>query len=207
MLALYHSPFTRSHLIRFALEELGLPYQLRRLDLARAEHKSPAYLDVNPLGQVPTLDDGLILREAAAIALHLGDKAPQARRGLVPEPGTPERGPYYQWVVFSIASELAALAKIVLHTRVLPEDARDPRALATGHAEWKTVAYALSMALAGKPFLIGRAFSLADVMVGGTLWLANFVGVLAPDSELCRYYERVSARPAFQRAYADAVPA
>ena len=40
MLALYHSPFTRSHLIRFALEELGLPYELRRVDLARGEHKT-----------------------------------------------------------------------------------------------------------------------------------------------------------------------
>lgn len=206
MLALYHSPFTRSHLIRFALEELALPYELRRLDLGRGEHKSPPYLELNPLGQVPTLvDDSLILREAAAIALHLGDKAPD--RGLVPPPGSPERGPYYQWVVFSIASELAALAKIVLHTHVLPEGARDPRALEAGHAEWKAVAYALTMALSGRPFLVGVTFSLADVMVGGTLWLADFLGVLTPHAELYRYYERVSARPAFQRAYADVVRA
>lgn len=54
MLALYHSPFTRSHLIRFALEELGLPHELRPLDLARGEHKSARYLALNPLGQVPS---------------------------------------------------------------------------------------------------------------------------------------------------------
>jgi glutathione S-transferase len=204
MLALYHSPFTRSHLIRFALEELELPYELRRLDLARGEHKQAGYLALNPLGQLPTLVDGqLILREAAAIALHLGDKAPE--RGLAPGHGSAERGPYYQWVVFAIAGELAALGKIVLHTRVLPEVARLQAVADQGQAEWKEVAYALTMALEGKPFLLGRAFSLADVMVGGALWLAQFLGVLSPYPELCRYFERVSSRPAFRRAYADAV--
>jgi glutathione S-transferase len=206
MLALYHSPFTRSHLIRFALEELGLPYELRPLDLGRGEHKSAGYLALNPLGQLPTLLDGpLILREAAAIALHLGDKAPES--GLVPGPGSAERGPYYQWVVFSIASELAALGKIVLHTRVLPEAARLRAVAEQGQAEWKEVACALSMALEGKPFLLGQTFSLADVMAGGTLWLAEFLGVLSPYPELRRYFERVSSRPAFRRAYADAVAA
>ena len=90
MITLYHSPFTRSHLIRFALEELGLPHELRRLDVSAGEHKAAAYLRLNPLGQLPTLvDDGMTLREAAAIALHLGDRAPE--RGLAPRPDAPER--------------------------------------------------------------------------------------------------------------------
>jgi len=54
MITLYHSPFTRSHLIRFALEELGLPHELRRVDVTKGEHKSAAYLDVNPMGQLPS---------------------------------------------------------------------------------------------------------------------------------------------------------
>lgn len=206
MLALYHSPFTRSHLIRFALEELGLPYELRRVDLAGGEHRSAAYLALNPLGQLPTLVEGpLVLREAAAIALYLGDKAQQS--SLVPGPGSASRAPYYQWVVFAIASELSALGKIVQHTRALPEAARVQAIADAGHAEWKEVACALTVALDDKPFLLGQAFSLADVMIGGTLWLAGFLGVLSPYPELARYFERVSARPAFGRAYADAVPA
>ena len=206
MITLYHSPFTRSHLIRFALEELGLPHELRRLDVSAGEHKAAAYLRLNPLGQLPTLvDDGMTLREAAAIALHLGDRAPE--RGLAPRPDAPERAPYYQWIVFSVASELLALSKIVLHTRVLPAALRVPAVAEAGHAEWKEVARALSLGLEGRPYLLGQAFSLADVMVGGALWLANFVDLLAPFPALTEYYGRVSARPAFHRAYADAVAA
>src|SRR6187431_189216 len=111
MIILYHAPFIRSHLIRFALEELGLPYELRRLDLAKREHKTEAYLALNPLGQLPTLiDDHLTIREAAAIALHLGDKVPE--RGLAPRVGAPGRAAYYQWVVFAVAAELLALTHL-----------------------------------------------------------------------------------------------
>jgi glutathione S-transferase len=93
MLALYHCPFTRSHLIRFVLEELELPHELRRVNVPAGEHKGSDYLRLNPLGQVPTLlDDELTLREAAAIALHLADKVPA--RGLAPELGAPARAPY-----------------------------------------------------------------------------------------------------------------
>ncbi|HEY3256489.1 MAG TPA: glutathione S-transferase family protein [Polyangiaceae bacterium] len=203
MIILYHSPFTRSHLIRFALEELELPYELRSLSVARGEHKSAAYLALNPLGQLPTLvDDHLTIREAAAIALNLGDK-PQARE-LAPRVGAPARAAYYQWVVFAVAAELLALSKIVLHTRLLPESMRVPAVAAAGLAEWQHVAQALTLGLEGQSFLLGEAFLLADVMVGGSLSLAGFLGLLSAHPGLAAYFERVSDRPAFRRAYADA---
>lgn len=197
MLALYHCPFTRSHLIRFVLEELELPHELRRVNVPAGEHKAPAYLRLNPLGQLPTLlDDDLTLREAAAIALHLADKTPAS--GLSPELGSAARAPYYQWVVFSVASELTALAKLM---------GGDPAALSPARAEWATVADALTLGLHERSFLLGERFSIADAMVGGSLWLAQFLGVLSPYPRLLRYYQEVSSRPAFARAFADAVPA
>jgi len=205
MITLYHSTFTRSHLIRFALEELDLAHELRRLEVSRGEHKAPNYLKLNPLGQLPTLVDGdLTLREAAAIALYLGDKAPE--RGLAPQVGSPQRALYYQWVVFSIASELLALSKIALHTRVLPEPSRVAAVADAGRSEWAEVARALRLGLDGRTFLLGETFSIADVMVGGTLWLANFLEVLSPHPELAAYFARVGERPAFRRAFADVVP-
>jgi glutathione S-transferase len=194
-------------LIRFALEELELPYELRQLNVARAEHKANSYLALNPLGQLPTLvDDGLTIREAAAIALHLGDKAPDRalEQGLVPRLGGPARAAYYQWVVFSVASELLALSKLAAHTRLLPEPERNPSVARAGLAEWDAVARALEMAIEGRPYLLGESFSLADVMVGGSLALAAALEVLSPYPELTAYFGRVSDRPAFQRAYADA---
>ena len=206
MITLYHSPFTRSHLIRFVLEELGLSHELRQISIAQGEHKASSYLALNPLGQLPTLiDDDLTIREAAAITLHLGDKAPEQayERGLVPRVGSPARAAYYQWVVFSVASELLALSKLAEHTRGTSQPQPMLAVAGDGLAEWQEVARALSLGVAGKPFLLGSAFSLADVMVGGSLALAASLGVLSPHPELTAYFGRVSVRPAFRRAYDD----
>jgi glutathione S-transferase len=203
MVTLYHAPVTRSHLIRFLLEELALPHHVVRLDLASGEHKSPSYLKVNPLGQLPALVDGdLTICESAAICLHLADRAPGSV--LAPPAGTPGRAMYYHWVVFSVASQLLALGKIALHTRFLPEPARSPAVLDEGRRAWASVADVLSNALRGRPWLLGESFSAVDVMVGGSLWLAGLLDVLAPHPELVAYHGRVSDRPAFARAFGDA---
>jgi glutathione S-transferase len=80
-----------------------------------------------------------------------------------------------------------------------------PAVAAAGAAEWQEVARALTLAVQNGRFLLGEAFSLADVMVGGSLWLADFLGVLAPYPALVAYFDRVRDRPAFRRAYADSV--
>ncbi len=55
---LYYAPKTRAGRVRWMLEELGVPYELHRLDLASGEHRTPEYLAVHPLGRVPALLDG-----------------------------------------------------------------------------------------------------------------------------------------------------
>jgi glutathione S-transferase len=203
MITLYHAPFTRSHLVRFALEEAGLPHEVVRLDLAKGEHKAPAYLAVNPLGQSPSLRDGdVTICESAAICMHLADRAPE--RGLAPPVGSPARATYYHWVTFAVATQLIALSKIAMNTVFLPEAARSAAVAEDGRQQWAAVAPVVARGIAGKKYLLGDAFSMADVMVGGSLWLANLIGVLAPHAELTAYYGRVSDRPAFQRAFSDA---
>ena len=204
MITLYHSPFTRSHLVRFLLEELGLPHEIARVDVNRGEHKSGAYMEIHPLGQLPALvDDGRVIVECGAIALHLADKAPPGSR-VAPPLGTPERAAYYQWVLFAFATELFALSKIAMHTRFLPEPARVSAIADEGRAAWVDVARTLSRAVEGRRWLLGDDFTTADVVVGGSLWLASFIGVLGDDPHLGAYYRRVSERPAFQRAFEDA---
>jgi glutathione S-transferase len=201
MLTVYHCPFTRSHLVRFALEEAGLPHEVVRVNVPGGEHKQPEYLRTSPLGQLPALRDGdLLIQESAAIALYLGDKAP----ALAPAVGTKERGEYYHWVVFAVATQLIALSKIAMHTRFLPEGLRSKAVEEDGRAHWARVAPVLSRAVDGRRFLLGERFTMADVMVGGSLWLASLVDVLAPHSALVAYHGRVSDRPAFQRAFGDA---
>jgi glutathione S-transferase len=99
MMTLYYSPGTASLVVHWLLIETGLPHELRLVDFESREQKSPEYLKLNPGGVVPTmLVDGEPLTEAAALAMHVADIAPQA--GLAPAPGSIERARYLQWFLY-----------------------------------------------------------------------------------------------------------
>ena len=98
MYTLYYSPGSASLAVHLALLETGAPHQLERLDLQARQHKTPAYLKLNPNGVVPTmLVDGRPVYECAALLMLLAERHPGA--GLAPHPGTPERAQYLQWLV------------------------------------------------------------------------------------------------------------
>lgn len=94
---LYGSTSTAALVVHWLLIELGIEHELVLLDFDEREHKSAEYLALNPAGVVPTLlIDGQVLTEAAAIALYLADRHPEA--GLLPALGTAERGDAYRWM-------------------------------------------------------------------------------------------------------------
>ena len=81
------------------LAEIGVPYELVRVERDADGRVSEAYLALNPWGKIPTLeDDDLVLTESAAICLHLADKHPDAR--LAPPVGSPERPELYRWLLW-----------------------------------------------------------------------------------------------------------
>src|SRR5689334_5244388 len=121
MLTLFYGPQTRSTRPRFLLEELGVPYELHRLDMSKGEHKSEEYLKVHPLGKVPALRDGeQVLLESVAICLYLADRFPE--KGLAPAPNSPERGPYYQWIFFATATLEPIIGTLFINTVRQPEN-------------------------------------------------------------------------------------
>src|ERR1700733_14190179 len=82
---LYFAPRTRASRPRWLLEELGVPYELVRLDLSTQENRAPEFLAVSPLGQLPALVDGdTTLLEPSAICLYLADRSPEKQ--LAPPP-------------------------------------------------------------------------------------------------------------------------
>lgn len=201
-LKLYHSAQSRSVRPRWLLEEIGAPYELVRLDMSKQEHKSPEYKRIHPHGVVPALVDGdLALMESAAICAYLADKFPAAK--LAPAVGTPERGRYYQWMVYSVATLEPPVIEIFMNTVMLPEAERSAAAVEKGRATFGEVAQVLEYNLGSRPFLLGEQFSAADVMVGSSLIWGQFLGLLKDRPVLAGYAERLAARPAYTRATAD----
>src|SRR5438874_11109244 len=99
MLRLHHAPLACSLACRLALHVSGLPHEVALLNMARGEHKSPAYLRINPRGQVPALEaDAGVLIESTAILPYISDLAPEER--LFPQPGSFARAEGQAWLSF-----------------------------------------------------------------------------------------------------------
>jgi glutathione S-transferase len=201
MITLYHAPQSRSVRPRWLLEEIGTDFKIVPIDMSKQEHKSEAHLRVHPHGQVPALtDDGLTLIESAAICMHLADKFPAAK--LAPALGTPERGRYYQWIVYSIATLEPPVLQVFMNTVQLPEAERSAAQATAGREKFAEVAKVIVDGLGGHPYLLGEQFSAADVMIGSTLAWASFMGLLDGQPVLATYVERLVQRPAYQRMQA-----
>ena len=197
MLKLYHAPRTRSVRIYWLLEELGLPFELETV-----QYRPPAtvFSQATPHGKIPVLDDGeVVIFESGAILEYVLDRYAPGR--LAPPPGTPQRALFLQWVHFAEATFMPPLLDILRHTLLKPEPERIAAVAADGRARALTTLQFVERALEGRQYLPGPEFSGADIMMGYPLgWAANF-GLLTEDLPNLRgYWQRISSRPAFQRA-------
>ena len=96
---LHYLPGTAAMAPHATLAEIGVPYELVRVERDEDGRPSDAYLALNPWGKIPTLEDGdLVLTESAAICLYLAEKYPDAR--LAPPPGSGERAELYRWLLW-----------------------------------------------------------------------------------------------------------
>src|SRR6187549_2046606 len=97
MYKLYYKPATASQCVHWMLIELGVPFELALVDTTTP--RSPDYLRLNPIGQVPTLIvDGAPVTESAAILMLLAERHPEA--GFAPPPGDPGRAAYLELMVY-----------------------------------------------------------------------------------------------------------
>ena len=192
-LVLYHHPFSRAANAVWVLEELELPYELRYVDLMAGAQKAPDILALNPMGKLPILVDGdQVVTEAAAVALYLADRYAYGR--LAPRVDDPQRGTYLRWSFFSPSViEPGTMAKAA------------GWAFKEGQAGWGSydaMVTAMEHAVAGRQFLLGDNFSMADVVFGGTLRYMLAFKMIEPRPAFTAYAERLGARPALERAEA-----
>jgi glutathione S-transferase len=205
MIQLYYFPGNASMAPHMLLEELGIPFELVRVEREKGALRSPEYLKMNPNGLIPVLVDGdLVLYEGAAICLHLADTHPQA--GLAPALGTPQRAHFYKWLMWLTNTLQPALISYFYPDRYVRDAEAVPQVKDCAEARVGAAIDILEAELAshGKPWLLGDAYSALDpyaLML--CRWTRGFHRPARSLPALGAYVQRVLARPAVQRMVAS----
>jgi len=192
---LYYSPGACSLSPHIALEESGLAYEaILAPTKTKALPDGSDYRQVNPLGYVPylVLDDGTGLREGPAIVQYIADQAPEKK--LAPANGTPARYQLQSWLNF-IGTELHKGFSPLFNPAFGDDVKAVFKAKLLERLTW------VDGELAGKPYLTGEDFTVAD---GYLFTVTNWTKPMALDisglEHLMAWRERVAARPAVQAA-------
>jgi len=195
VLTLHFAPNSRAGRIVWLLEELGLDYELNRMDFHPKDLKSDEHRARHPLGRVPVLDDGEVrMWESGAIVARHTDGA------LKPAADSPLFPQYLQWFHYCEGMVMPPINTIVVQTILLPPERQNKEALDQATRLLSRSLAPVNETLAGKDYLIGD-FSAADVMLGHSCFMSNRFGCIGEDlTDLLAYVKRIEARPAFQTA-------
>lgn len=197
--------WTRDCRPRWLLNELEIPYELRRVDLFKGGGHAPEHLAKHPLGKVPVLEDGPVqIWESGGVLTYLAEKYGTGK--LVPDAGTPERARYYQWMFFAATSVEPLAARMLGAVRFGAGKPGSEERFAEARTDLGKLRPALDPTLSSGTFLLGERFSAADIMLGSALHWADKVGGLAELPTFKRYYDRLAERPAFQKTFAEGEP-
>lgn len=199
MITLYHCSDARSFRPLWALEELGLQYELKMLPFP-PRFQAPDYMAVNPLGTIPLLLDGETrMTESAAICEYL-----VTRYGPTPlavRPGEPGFGAFLNGLHFGEATLTFPLTLILRYGRFEAPERRSPQIVAD-YTRWFLVRLrAFEAGLNGADYVAAGRFTAADISVGYALMLAARLGIDAEFSPaMTAYLSRLRDRVGFRRA-------
>lgn len=200
-ICLFYGWETCARVTMTALEEIGLSFSAKRIDLAKAEHKSREYLDINPNGEVPALRiGGHTLTQNAAILHYLSGEFPSAR--LLPDAGSSIGLNEPLQDLLWCSSTLHILRRQVLNpgrfTTTGMENVRSK-----GLEGWKVVLPRIEKRLAERQWWYGDAWSIVDVYLNWSFsgLMANWLKIPQIPA-LSDHERRVHARPSYVRAIA-----
>jgi glutathione S-transferase len=180
--------------VRWGLEEAGLPY---RVESTSFHDRGPEHFAAQPFGQVPWLTDGdLTIFESGAILLHLAEKSP----ALMPR--DPQgRAEVLGWVVAALNSvDLPSQPWALFRFMGFPGESPEAGFV---DAFLKARLERMEAVLAGREWLVGGGFTVADLLMADVLRQVDRFDGLAEYSACHTYVARATARPAFVKAYRD----
>ncbi len=194
---LYHCPETRSMRSLWLLNELGLPFELVEMPFDHKYLRAKEYLAVHPLGRIPALVDGdMTIFESGAICEYLCEKyhSPLGR-----SPGHPERPLWLQWVHFA-ETMLVHGQNLVQQYVFVSEAERSPVVINLESRRLGKCLDMLERILAQHDYILPGGFSGADTSLGFSVYFATAFVTLDVHPHVQSYYDRIWARPAFQKS-------
>jgi len=196
-LRIYGIARTRAFRALWMAEELGLDYRHVPIEIGPAGARKPEYLAINPNGRLPAIeDDGFTLWESLAITLYLAKKHGQLY------PTTLEgEARAWQWSLWAVQEVDRGVNIWSLHAVRLPPQERDPQRRAEALKVLEAPFKVLEGALAGRPYLLGEEFTVADLNVAAVISRAIDMD-LSATPRLARWLERCLERPAARTALA-----
>jgi len=196
MIDLYTAPTPNGWKASIALEELGLPYEVKMVNILAGEQRHPEYLAINPNGRIPTIvdrDEGdFPVFESGAILIYLAEKTrrllPTDRKG---------RSEVIQWVMFQMAGVGPMQGQANVFYRYFEE--KIPKVIARYQNETKRLYTVLDTRLSDREYLC-RDYSIADIANWSWVRAHAWAGVEIDELlHLSAWHERMSERPACQR--------
>ncbi|MFD4837478.1 glutathione S-transferase family protein [Achromobacter sp. NPDC058515] len=197
-IVLYWHPMSSASPVASALAELGVPHERVKVDIRTGEQRRPEFLALNPNGKVPTLTvDGAPMFETLAIQLWLGERY-GVERGLWPAADAPERLSAMSWCAWAYVTYGAVISR--LHVAAHGDESRRDAAQAQAAIDDLSALLAvLDGHLAARAWVLGPAYSLADLVVGSVIGYTAFLGApVAAHPHVQAWLSRVQARPAMQ---------
>ncbi len=199
ILKIYGSTRSRALRCYWLLEEIGVPYESVPVDLAKLEHQTTKFTELNPYGKVPVMLEGdYMLAESSAILTYLSEKHSTGK--MIPHAGTWERGKYYQWISFAMTEMDTYLWTIARHTGTYPIEKRWPQAIELAKVEFSKSLKPVFETLNQQKFILGAEFSTADIVLGSVLSWAKALKIDLEYSRLDEYITELKNRPAFKKA-------
>lgn len=197
MITLYGPARSSAGRCLWCLEEAGVPYENKNIDMRTKEHKSESFLAINPNGKVPALVDGKVkLFESMAINFYIADKYMPVLLGNTPE----ERALSYQWSFWASSEVQDPLIQVLIQKMFMPDEKRSQAVIDENMEKLPAYFKTLNEALNGKAYLNGRDFSLADLNTASVMSIAPMLGInLSEYKNIESWLKALSDRPAFQK--------
>jgi glutathione S-transferase len=208
MIKFFYSPQSSATRVHVALEELGVPYEKVRLHLDKGDQEKPEFLAINPNGKVPALTDGdAKVFESLACLLWLGERH-GVEKGLWPKLGTPEHADALSWTVWGNTELVTSMLEVALHGTDLhfahDKENRSAFVAECAREEWAEKIAKIDKWLAGREWLAGKSFTLADLAVGLAVGSGKMMCNLPVEgANVGAWVGRVTTRPAFARVMAN----